>query len=339
MTRGAGEVAGVALLVVASALDGRLIAGLVASPTDAGGFATLFAAHAALALLAAAGFRVALAASFPADARGLAASALAVAFFIPVVGALGFYAALRWAAAATKALLRQPWVRMPVDLEGHEWRPQGRQDASAPALAAILADRSPDLAQRRFHAVLRAMNLPQRASVQILKMALRDPTEEVRLFAFSRLERMRDTLDQAVKDFLGSLERADDDAAREHIHLRLAETFWEFAYLGLAEGSVLDHALARALEHASSSDSFGTRAASASFLRGRVLLYRLEADAATAAFERASRLGYPQQKVLPYLAECAFRNRAVDRVRSYLLRLEEVSRGHAPLARVREFWR
>jgi polysaccharide biosynthesis protein PelE len=329
---------GLAGLAAASALDTAVVLALLTPTVDRALLAEVLVGHAVLAVAAATMLALAVAPTARRDVYALAATGFALTFFLPV-GAIGLFAALRFSSLAVRSRDDEPWLRLPIDLDPTDWRPRGLQDTSAAAVAAVLADRTVEYADRRFAAVLRIAHLPRRAGVQLLKRALKDPSEEVRLFAFSRIERMRDELERALKGFRTSLDESKDDDAREHLHLRLAETFWEFVYLGLAEGAVAEHALSSALRHADESKRLGKRAAAASFLSGRILLHRLDTEAATAAFERAAHLGYPGRRVLPYLAECAFHARSFGQVRAYLRRLEELSHGHAPLPRVREFWR
>ena len=266
-------------------------------------------------------------------------AALSLSFFVPALGAFGLWAAFAASSTASAAKGREPWSRLHVDPSIERTPHRARRAANPVAIAAVLANRTPEHARRRFEAMLRTADLPPRAAVRLLKSALKDPSEEVRLFAFSRLEtparRPRTGPRGASRR---ALDTADDDATREHLRLRLAETHWEFAYLGLAEGAVLEHALERAVEHASESKRFGKNA-TASFLLGRILLFRRETEGATVELERAGHLGYPMTKILPYLAECAFEDRSFAAVRSYLRQLERSTGGHAPLARVREFWR
>jgi hypothetical protein len=320
-------------------VDGVDVGMLLSSADDGARVAALLAGHAVLAAVAAVLLSAAVRPGSRPEAWGVLAAASSLAFFVPALGAIGLWTALGLSSRRAASRGREPWARLRVDPESMRMSLRTRREVNAPAIAAVLADRSPEHASRRFDAMLRVADLPPRVAVRLLRSALRDPAEEVRLLAFSRVERLRVDLEHALETFRRGLESAEDDATRGHLRLRLAETHWEFAYLGLAEGAVLEHALDAAIEHASESKRVGRNPAAASFLLGRILLFRRAAAAAVVEFERASRLGYPMAKVLPYLAECSFEARSFVGVRSHLRQLERVSHGHAPLARVREFWR
>ncbi len=319
-------------------LDAVDLAALLASQGNTAREVVLVTWHGGLAM----GFAVAMLGgarqATRSEAWGIAATAFWLALFVPILGAIGLAAALDASIAAGS---REPdvWARLRVDPD--RLRPHARSgdDSSITAVAGALADRRPGQATKRFEASLRVAELPPRVAVRLLRSALKDPSEEVRLFAFGRIERMRADLERALEGFRSALASAEDDAAREHLRLRLAETHWEFAYLGLAEGAVLEHALESAVAEATESQRVGRNPAAASFLLGRILLLRRDIDGAVVEFERASRLGYPMTKVLSYLAECAFEARAFERVRGYLRELGQIGHGHAPLARLRRFWR
>jgi tetratricopeptide (TPR) repeat protein len=276
------------------------------------------------------------------QARGrLAALAAMLALFAPVVGVAGLRLALH---VARRPSRRAPerWVTVSPHVAPVERRVRRvRRDVSLGGILEALRDRAPERADRRFQAVLRAKHLPPRAAARALKLALKDPADEVRLFAFSRLERARGEIERRLRDAREALPRARRDDDRARLHLWAAEAHWEIAYLGLAEGAVLEHALSDAIGEAAKSASLGAGGvrASAEYLRGRALLVRGEPREAAQAFELALAAGHAPSKVLPYLAECAFLARDVDRLRTCLERLRGDARGAPLFADVMEVWR
>jgi hypothetical protein len=336
--------------------DAGCVARLLATGAPRRAFAWTLVAHAAVALLAA---LLATRLGPPLARRrplALASLAAALVFFLPVFGvvAVGGLAALGLGVRTARPA--DPWLQLdperdagtkagprsrigPLSSSVRDPPPGGRRaDASAASIAAVLRDRSAHSADHRFLALLRVRYLPDRAAVTLLKQALKDPSDEVRLFAFTRIERWRDELERSAKEFLAALETCDP-VERGVLHMRVAEMCWEVAYLGLAEGAVLEHTLHRALEHAE--EAAGTRRehGPADFLRGRTLLALGRHPEAAKAFAAAVRSGYPPHKVLPYAAEVAFRLRQFDRVRSTLRELELLARGHAAMQPIVGFWR
>jgi len=329
-----------ATLVGAGAVDARIMFELLGPAPSAHGLAALFVVH--LGLAVGAGAVVSSCARRGREARGLVVLGILVALFMPVLGGLGLFAALSLGLRERRTKPIEPWVHVRLDprWEDLEWRPHTRaRRVSAVGLGALLRDHAPALAERRFRALVRVKHLPPRVLVPFLKLSLGDPSDEVRLFAFSMLERMRDELERSVKAFRTALDAAADADALAHAHLRVAEAHWEIAYLGLADGAVFEHTLQTALEHVRSSCELALKGGSAEFLRGRVLLQLGQPEAAAAAFQRALEAGHAAGKALPYLAECAFELRDFERVRVYVRRMWHASLEHAQLRPVMEFWK
>jgi hypothetical protein len=301
----------------------------------------LFAAiHVGLAI--ASGFATALVVSIrPASAMfRMALLVGAFACFVPVIGPVGLLVLLAVTGGPRRADEAIEWMALAS--------PDPRDDASvAPAIAlpgksagfstasAILRDRRPESIDLRLQCLLRSSGAPPRDVVALLKLALTDPADEIRLFAFSRLERWRNELEQNVK----VLQSVATSHAGAGPHLRLAEVYWELAYFGLVEGAVRDHALSAALASVDRACAVAPEAARSWFLRGRILMQLADYDQAGTSFERALRLDHPAVKVLPYLAECAFRQKDFGRVRSTLRSFDARAAGHVALRPVVEFWR
>jgi tetratricopeptide (TPR) repeat protein len=213
-----------------------------------------------------------------------------------------------------------------------------RPVVSGSKIAALLQERAPEHAERRFQAILLVKHLPANQQVEVLKIALKDASDEVRLFAFSRIEKFRADLEGKIKTFSIDLEKAEE-RDKALLHLRLAESFHEIAYLKLAEGAVLDHALDQALQHALEAKRLQPTSGPAEYLLGRILLRKGDYDRAVQSFQGAVRLYYPRTKVIPYLAECAFRQKRYDAVRAMLGEMGRATRGTSVLQPLVDFWR
>lgn len=260
-----------------------------------------------------------------------------VAAFVPIVGIAGLAGALMFGLSEFRDARAEPWQVLEPVSRDDEQPPRQRRAISAAEVSAALRQRTSQAAEFRMQAVLSIRQLPPRIGVALLKMAQSDPSDEVRLYAFSRLERMRDDLEKQIKQMSSSLETIEErDKAR--INLRLAECYWELAYLGLAEGAVLEHALKSAHRHAAIACELRPQHAAAEFFLGRILIFMREAERAAVAFQRAIAAGYPRVKVLPYLAECAFYRRDFRSVRHLLRELDGSSPENIFFRPVMRFW-
>ena len=322
-------------------LDGALAFWLLTDPPSARSLATTLGAHLVVSL--AAGF--ALAGVMPefvkASRRDVIATGALIATFIPAIGLLGMFIAIRFGLTELRPRNREPWVVFDLrkDLEEQHRRPRVLRQAGVSALEirTALRQRTDDTVAYRFQSVLAIQKLPPKVGVPLLKVAQSDPSDEIRLYAFSRLERMRDGLEKQVKELTASLATAGkEEAAR--LHLRLAQSYFELGYLGLAEGAVLDHALKSAHRHAAVSCELMPMNAPAEFFLGRILLYLRDPQRAEIAFARAIKAGYPRVKILPWLAECAFYEREFAAVRALLRELEAASPENVFFQPVSDFW-
>ena len=264
-----------------------------------------------------------------------------VAFFIPVLGLAGSIAVLTFGLREPQPPSGEPWVvhDAAADLDAHHRRTVRtvQRRRSAPDIGAVLRRRQPEHAAERFRAVLATKHLPARLAVPLLKQAQRDPSDEVRLYAFSRLEGMRDEIEKRID----ALHAALDDAGRARqalVQLRLAESYWELGSSGLAEGAVRSHALGRAEQHAGEACVIAPGNAAAEVLRGRVLLELRDPERAAAAFDAAMRAGYPRGRVLAFIADCAFQRRDFAGVRAALAELEASPQHGADVRDVLALW-
>ncbi len=292
-----------------------------------------------------------------ADPRALGVFSAAIALFVPALGPIGLAALLLLAIGRTTKEIEDPWISIDFQESFEEERRSlraARGGVSPSEISSALRNRTPETAEFRFQAALSTKKLPPKLAVRLLDLAQSDPSDEVRLYAFSRLERMRDDLEKRIKQIKESLGAGDVDArfaqsaapaaptsGRElaRKHLRLAECYWELGYLGLAEGAVLEHALRSAHNHAATACELWPQHASAEFFLGRILIYMRDAPRAKIAFERAIAAGYPRVKILPYLAECAFYVRDFGSVRGLLHELDASSPENVFFRPVMEFWK
>lgn len=263
----------------------------------------------------------------------------ALACFVPVIGPIGLLAAAG-VAKPGRDTNEGGWVTL-ASLDDRDARLEmtaspSEKDRGFSSVSALLLDRRPEALDRRLGWLLGSRKLPARDAVALLKLALSDPADEIRLFAFTRLERWRNDLEAGVKRLQGALAVAGEAGAR--LHLGLAEAYWELAYFGLVEGAVRDHALFAALESVDRACAANPSAAPPRFLRGRILMQRRDYEKARLAFEEALNLQHPPIKVLPYLAECAYEERNFGLVRAVLRTFNEHAPGHAALHAVVDFW-
>jgi len=245
----------------------------------------------------------------------------ATTFFVPLLGALGVIG----------VALVTPSAPSPEPACIHTRIP--RPGEARPPSDARLASSSP---QGRIEALTALRNRSDPEAVVLLRRALADSDEDVRLLAHALLESKNRAACRGIDDASRELEVAPE-GRRSAIHRRLASRYWELAWLGLVEGECLGHALATARDHTLAALERDPRSASLHFLLGRIELRLGAPERAEPALLHARELGLPAGVVAPYLAETAFLERRFDRVRSYLAEGGSVVPVGAA-ARVRRYW-
>jgi hypothetical protein len=260
--------------------------------------------------------------------RDVALFAAVISLLVPACGPIGVLLMLRLGLREARPARSEPWLVLDLETGAGDVESTSRRrrisvhpHVSAADLRAVLALRTTETAGKRFEALLATQQLSPKSAVSLLELAQTDPSEEIRLYAFSRLERMRGELEEQIEQIMKRLPEATEKE-RARLHLRLAECYWELGDRGLTEGAVLEHALEKARENVSAACALQPLHAAAEFFRGRILVHGREAAHARAAFERAMRAGYPRVRILPYLAECAFHERDLGAVGSLLAELE-----------------
>lgn len=255
-------------------------------------------------------------------------------FAIPFLGSLGVFTGVLLALYLPRSSREIPWQEIalpelpyqPVDMDRQVIYSEG-------GLRQVLRDAAnPD---KRLEALLATRQMAGPEAVEILREALRDPVDDVRLLAYSMLEQKEKRLVTEagrIQAALGDQRGAD----WETLNRRLAQIWWEIAYLGLAQGSLRLHYLYRArellqslvVEHSRHNDWR---------LLGRIELALGNIALAEQAFEAALTEGASTHVVYPFMAEVAYLRRDFDKVRYYLARCAHGS-SHGALRPLLEAW-
>ena len=215
----------------------------------------------------------------------------------------------------------------------------------------------------RLRVVLACRKLPGRLAVPLLRLALRDPVDDVRLLAYAVLESKEREIQSQIQGLYARASarqtgtfatlmagsaaapaeaRPQIDVAKLQLplaaHAKLAELYWELVYQGLAEGEMMAFSLERVLSHTAEvlrKDSGSPRMA---LVAGRALLMRGRSQEARAMLEDAQRRGLPIDVVGPYLAEVEYLERRPAEVRRQMETFRASARLRPGLAVIVERW-
>lgn len=146
--------------------------------------------------------------------------------------------------------------------------------------------------------------------------------EETRLIAFTTLHRMESSLSSEIDRLLHELTLAQGDE-RFAILAALAELYSEFVFLGLADKELEDFYLRTAERYAEEALAL-RKSGKHHYLLGRILLRRGEIQRAEQHLLFAIQSGFPKERIVPYLLECAYRQGDFARVVSLARSAEDL---------------
>jgi len=322
--------------------------GLAAFALEAGGLVTLFSfsqsqalfaayliAHAAASVLAA---LVLLSLLSEAQRTRPAAAFLfffSITFFVPVLGVAGLLGAVMFGklVPARARSERFDLYDAPV------YEPRAREIASVRSKGGvrIQLENAAAPVETRLKALLAVQSLPARVANPLVREMLSDPSDDLRLVAYGILDAREKSINARIHGATQRLAQMPPARERALLERQLADLYWELVYQGLVQGDLRDHALAQVRAHLDQALSLDPEDAALWSLCGRLAALEGGYDEAQRAFARALRFGLAESRVLPYLAEVAFRQRRFDEVREFALKL-----GASPqtqrMAQVIQYW-
>ncbi|WP_258170535.1 tetratricopeptide repeat protein [Burkholderia cepacia] len=239
--------------------------------------------------------------------------------FVPVGGGLVVLAGCVWAACWPAKRADDAYADVPVP-EFVSYLVSRVSHGGGARLKARLVN-SQVTASDRLAALVVIQSMPTRTTGTLLRDLLADPIEDVRLIAYGTLDRAENEIMQNIFQTQQTLDDARDGETRQAIHRRLAELYFELVYRNLVQGAVYRHTLEQADRHAQAALAIDASDAALWLIRGRLALAIGDAEAATQYMARAFALGFPRDRLVPWLAEAAFLRGDYSRVAELLASL------------------
>lgn len=261
---------------------------------------------------------------------------LLICFFIPGLGLIGLLLSVWPAIYRVRHLQDKGYLQVPVpELPYQPLKVQLQPIYGQAGMVSILRH-APD-PERRIKAVMATRQMTSQEAIPVLKEALRDPADDVRLLAYSMLDALEEEINATIRSLLIRLEK-EEPPQHQDLHERISSSYWELAYLGLAQGDVLRHVLNRSLHHLERALDTGAGDPGLHIQRGRLLMHQQRWDEAAEAFASAVERGVPETSVAPYLAEIAFEKREFNDVVTFIGRLGPSIRKSERLAAIAAYW-
>ncbi len=259
-----------------------------------------------------------------------------LSFFIPLIGSLGLLLVFLLGICREKKLAT----------DDHIWRVTGQ---------ALMPNQAPDLNERpKFGAsgmlsrLRRSNNSSQHLgivlatrfmgddnAIPLLNTALRNPEDDVRLLAFSLLEKKSTDINSHIENLQKNLQNEDKKAKT---HIAIARNYLRLVILKLIQDEMKDQALQKAEENLKKALKENPEERNGHFILGQVLLERDDVDQAELSFTKALQLGFSPTAVYPFLAHIAFLRRQFKSIPEYLNNIPPERRRYPPLAGIASYW-
>lgn len=240
-----------------------------------------------------------------------------VAFFIPFLGLAGLLLAILPTLLKQKPSLFLPnWIHSEEDsLLGENGNIGASKSSIGPGpLIGIIQHVGDE--NKRLQALIATLSLDTQYALPLLKIALKDTDDNVRLLAYALIKRKENVLNEKINHSLLAVDAEAID--KRFLHLKILAThIWELSQLE-AKSSAVDLLYNQAYDYAQKALVLRPTDLELSFLVGRILLQKRQWNDAEKAFEGAIKNGVYFKKIQPYLAEIAFYKHAYGEVKTYL---------------------
>lgn len=227
-----------------------------------------------------------------------------VAFFMPVLGGIGIFAAVWMAGYRRREKLLRPFTKLVLPEFVLSLR-EPEMKFSQGEIKSRLAHASIPTA-RRLQSLLALQGIPARVSSPLLQDMLGDAADDIRLVAYGLLDSREKKITAQIHRELGNLRSAQSKDLQLIGHKQLAELYWEMVYAGLAQGDLRTHSLNQAMANADAALQIAERDTGMLFLKGRILHELKKHEEAQQMLMRAMEYGLPEFRALPYVVEIAF---------------------------------
>ena len=264
------------------------------------------------------------------------------AFFIPVLGVLATALAVEVARRFPRALHTERFVTVAMpEFSGVQRESRERSDLRAADARRILKDPSLPL-ETRLRVLVALQSMRPKAAVPLLQGLLADPSEDIRLLAYSMVDAWEKDVTRQIQQArlrLAEARQGDERDPLVNALRRLAELHWMQADTGLARGDLRRFALEQAQKLCEDVLVLDAYVPSIWQLYARVLIELGQLDPAERALTLARKVRMPEPEIWPLMAQIAFMKNDLAGVRKHMARLSDAAQLPHQLRGLASFWR
>ncbi|HNJ85904.1 MAG TPA: hypothetical protein PKI88_00035 [Agitococcus sp.] len=258
-----------------------------------------------------------------------------LSFFIPIIGLFGFTIGSLVASRLPYfnnthqiKIVHSPEYELPKHNNETGWR--------SARVRQQLTDKDTPV-ELRMKALLSLQNMPARHASSILREALSDSSDDLRLLAYGMLDSREKHITHRIQLALISYQKAISNQERYLPARELAELYWELVYQNLVQGDMRNFALEQVQKYTTEALKEKVKDAGLWSISGRMWTIRGDYIRATGCFSTAIKQGFPLARAEPYLAELAFLRQDYQTTRRIMKNLSERG-GSRPLLMASDYW-
>ena len=259
-----------------------------------------------------------------------------IIFYLPVMGLIGLILAIPFVAGFSSKKQNSSNLFMNInkirDLPS-EAGVTGGQPVNSHSLYDLYRSRNPE---RRLQAVYATLKLKDRDAIPLLRLALGDSVDDIRLLAYALLDRKEYRLSKHIEKSKQDLENVEHPRKKQ-LCRQIANDYWELAHLGLVQGEAKNHVLRMAYKYIELGLGYSPQDSGLLFQYAQILLRLGKYQQALEQFKKAEIFGIEYVGLLTYYAEIAFYSRQYQEVKQLMTEVE-LPAAYPLLTTAARFW-
>jgi polysaccharide biosynthesis protein PelE len=255
-------------------------------------------------------------------------------FFIPVFGLLGMLAVLVYFNSFQRKKERTEFftVSLPPFMNDSSVTTSGMGEGGA--WSRLRTQGLPRVV--RLQALLAASASKGHNSSRLLQMATSDSDDEIRLLAFNLYDQREKIIGAAISGALNKLKIEDKIEKRIELYQKLAFSYWEMVFNEI-NNDLTEFFIGQSIIYAQKAYDQGATDPSLMILLGRIHLRKGNVARAEEFISKGLLNGAHRDRVIPYLAEIAYRRRDFKALKNFF-KTDPLLRYKPGIGPVAKFW-
>lgn len=255
-------------------------------------------------------------------------------FFIPVFGLVGMLAVLLYFKSFQRDRERTEFFTVSLPPFMNESGATASGMGEGGAWSRLRTQGLPRIA--RLQALLAASASKGHNSSRLLQMATSDSDDEIRLLAFKLYDQREKIIGAAISDALQKLRDTEDPDKRTELYRKLAFSYWEMVFNEI-NNDLMEFFIGQSIAYAQKAYDQGAADPSLMILLGRIHLRKGDIGQAEEFISKGLANGAHRDRVIPYLAEIAYRRRDFNSLKGFF-KTDPLLRYKPGIGPVAKFW-